>query len=181
MEAGHHAPSVGYMQPWRFIRITDQAQRTKLHSIIDAERLLTAETLNERSKEFMRLKIEGILDCTEVLVVVLADQRENHILGRRTMPEMDLASTACAIQNMWLTARAEGLGMGWVSFFEPEKLIQLLNMPDDSQPIAILCLGPVDKFDDKPLLEKTGWAKRENLQALVFENSWNERIKNATK
>jgi len=181
LDAAHHAPSVGYMQPWRFIRISDPDLRTQLRSIVDAERLLTAEVLNERSTEFMRLKIEGILDCAEVLVVALADQREDHILGRRTMPEMDLASTACAIQNMWLTARAEGLGMGWVSFFEPEKLIQLLDMPDDSQPIAILCLGPVDKFDDKPLLETTGWAKRENLQTLVFENSWNECNKDAAE
>ncbi|MCK5334528.1 MAG: 5,6-dimethylbenzimidazole synthase [Gammaproteobacteria bacterium] len=172
LDAAHHAPSVGYMQPWRFIRITDQSLREKLHTLVDAERLLTADALNERSTEFMRLKIEGILDCAELLVVALADQRERHILGRRTMPEMDLASTACAIQNMWLTARAEGLGMGWVSFFEPEKLATLLNMPVGSQPIAILCLGPIDKFDDKPLLETKGWAKRERLQDLVFENNW---------
>lgn len=172
LDAAHHAPSVGYMQPWRFIRISDQALRKELHTLVDAERLLTADALNERSTEFMQLKIEGILDCAELLVVALTDQREKHILGRRTMPEMDLASTACAIQNMWLTARAEGLGMGWVSFFEPTKLAALLNMPTGSRPIAILCLGPVDKFDDKPLLETTGWAKRERLQNLVYENSW---------
>lgn len=172
LDAAHHAPSVGYMQPWRFIRITDQVLRKKLYELVNVERLLTADALNDRSTEFMRLKVEGILDCAEVIVVALADQREKHILGRRTMPEMDLASTACAIQNMWLTARAEGLGMGWVSFFAPEKLITLLEMPTDSQPIAILCLGPVDKFDEKPLLETKGWAKREKLQNLIFENKW---------
>lgn len=172
LNAAHHAPSVGFMQPWRFIRVIDQGLRKKIHSQVDSERLITSDALNERSTEFMRLKVEGILDCAEVLVVALADQREKHILGRRTMPEMDLASTACAIQNMWLTARAEGLGMGWVSFFEPEKLATLLKMPTDSKPIAILCLGPVDQFDEKPLLETKGWAKRERLQSLVFENKW---------
>lgn len=172
LNAAHHAPSVGFMQPWRFIRIIDQELRKKIHSQVDNERLITSDALNERSTEFMRLKVEGILDCAEVLVVALADQREKHILGRRTMPEMDLASTACAIQNMWLTARAEGLGMGWVSFFEPAKLATLLKMPIDSKPIAILCLGPVDQFDEKPLLETKGWAKRECLQSLIFENKW---------
>lgn len=178
LDAAHHAPSVGFMQPWRFIRITDQDLRKQLHALVDAERLLTADSLNERSTEFMRLKIEGILECAELLVVALTDQREKYVLGRSTMPEMDLASASCAIQNMWLTAHAEGLGMGWVSFFEPEKLGKLLKMPTDSQAIAILCLGPVDKFDKKPLLETQGWDKRKELQNLVFENSWNENANN---
>ncbi|MDH5425612.1 MAG: 5,6-dimethylbenzimidazole synthase [Gammaproteobacteria bacterium] len=179
LDAAHHAPSVGFMQPWRFIRITDQSLRLQLHALVDAERLLTADSLNERSTEFMRLKIEGILDCAELLVVALTDQREKYILGRRTMPEMDLASASCAIQNMWLTARAEGLGMGWVSFFAPDKLGKLLNMPADSQAIAILCLGPVEQFDHKPLLETQGWDKRKKLQNLVFENSWCENTDNS--
>jgi len=89
------------------------------------------------------------------------------------MPDMDLASLSCAIQNMWLAARAEGLGLGWVSMFEPTALKSLLNMPDDSQPIAILCLGHVDKFYDKPMLEQQQWENRKDLNTLLYENTWN--------
>jgi 5,6-dimethylbenzimidazole synthase len=112
LDAAHHAPSVGFMQPWRFIRVTDLALRRRLHEVVEQERLATARALGEREDEFMRLKVQGLLDAAEVLVVALADGRERHIFGRRTMPQMDLASAACAIQNLWLAARAEGLGMG---------------------------------------------------------------------
>jgi 5,6-dimethylbenzimidazole synthase len=107
------------------------------------------------------------------LVAALCEQREQHIFGRRTLPEMDLASLSCAIQNMWLAARAEGLGMGWVSLFEPEALKTLLGMPEDSKPVAILCLGHVEHFYEKPMLELEQWAKRKDLQDLLFENTWN--------
>ena len=113
LEAAHHAPSVGYMQPWRFIRIVDRDLRENIGKLVDAERLRTAEQLGERQAEFLRLKVEGIRDCGEVLVAALMDGRERHVFGRRTLPEMDLASVACAIQNLWLAARAEGLGLGW--------------------------------------------------------------------
>ena len=146
LEAAHQAPSVGLMQPWRFIRITRPALREAIHGLVDEERLRTAEALGERSDEFMRLKVEGIRDCAELLVVALMDGREAHVFGRRTLPEMDLASLACAIQNLWLAARAEGLGMGWVSLFEPQALADLLNMPTGSKPLAVLCLGPVTEF-----------------------------------
>ena len=119
LHAAHQAPSVGLMQPWRFIRITDSALRERIHALVDAERQLTAEALGERDAEFLRLKVEGVRDCAELWVAALMDQREAHVFGRRTLPEMDLASVACAIQNMWLAARAEGLGMGWVSLFDP--------------------------------------------------------------
>jgi 5,6-dimethylbenzimidazole synthase len=108
-----------------------------------------------------------------VLVAALCEQREQYVFGRRTMPEMDLASLVCAIQNLWLAARAEGIGMGWVSMFEPEALKCLLNMPEDSRPIAILCLGHVEKFYDKPMLEQQLWADRKDLKTLLFENTWN--------
>jgi 5,6-dimethylbenzimidazole synthase len=114
LKAAHLAPSVGYMQPWRFIRITDTGLRTEIYQLVEQERIKTADALEEREDEFMRLKVEGIRECGELLVVALMSNREQHIFGRRTMPEMDLASTACAIQNMWLASRAEGLGMGWV-------------------------------------------------------------------
>lgn len=172
LSAAHAAPSVGLMQPWRFIRITDTCLRDKLYDLVQTEREATANALGERESEFLSLKVEGIRDCAELLVVTLMDKRAPHIFGRRTMPHMDIASTACAIQNLWLAARAEGLGMGWVSLFEPEALKKLLKLPSDSDPLAILCLGPVSEFYDNPMLEQEGWAKREPLENFVMENQW---------
>jgi len=172
LAAAHHAPSVGYMQPWRFLRVTDAALRGEIHGMVEAERIATAAALGERSDEFMRLKVEGIRECGELLVLALMDGRENHVFGRRTLPEMDLASAACAIQNLWLAARAEGLGMGWVSLFDPQRMARLLHMPEGARPVAVLCLGHVDGFYPRPMLESAGWAKREDLDDLVFENRW---------
>ena len=171
--AAHHAPSVGFMQPWRFMRITCPELRQHLHALVEQERVCTARALKEREAEFMKLKVEGILECPVLLVAAFCEQREPHIFGRRTLPEMDFASLACAIQNMWLAARAEGLGMGWVSLFEPDALKSLLAMPEDSQPVAILCLGHVEQFYEKPMLELEQWAERKALQDLLFENTWN--------
>ncbi len=172
LTAAHHAPSVGLMQPWRFVRIVDPALRSAIHGLVEAERVRTAEALGERSDEFMRLKVEGVLDCAELLVVALGDDRERHVFGRRTMPQMDLASVACAIQNLWLAARAEGLGMGWVSMFEPDALRVLLRMPEGSEPVAVLCLGPVEAFYDRPMLEETGWAQARPLTDLLSVDGW---------
>jgi 5,6-dimethylbenzimidazole synthase len=172
LEAAHQAPSVGLMQPWRFIRISDRALRGQIQEQVEAERVRTAEALGERSDDFMKLKVEGIGDCAEVLVAALMDDREKHIFGRRTLPEMDMASLSCAIQNLWLAARAEGLGMGWVSLFEPQALADLLKMPEGSKPLAILCLGPVEGFYPAPMLVLEGWAQARPLQELVFENTW---------
>ena len=124
--------------------------------------------------EFMRLKVEGILDCGELLVVTLCDDREKHIFGRRTLPEMDMASVSCAIQNLWLAARAEGIGMGWVSLFDPIKLATLLNMPKGAKPIAILCLGYVNSFYKEPMLIEEGWAKEKPLTEMLMENTWQD-------
>ncbi len=167
LAAAHLAPSVGFMQPWRFIRVRSPEVRQQIHALVEAERRQTANALGEREDEFMRLKVEGIRECAEVLVVALTHDRERHIFGRRTMPEMDLASVACAIQNLWLVARAEGVGMGWVSLFDPEQLAQLLKLPAGSRPIAVLCLGHVPEFYKKPMLEETHWAHRLDLQKLV--------------
>ena len=167
LHAAHLAPSVGFMQPWRFIRIRSPEVRNQIHAIVDAERRQTATALGEREDEFMRLKVEGIRECAEVLVVALTHDRGRHVFGRRTMPEMDLASVACAIQNLWLVARAEGVGMGWVSMFDPQQLAQLLNLPAGSRPIAVLCLGQVPEFYKKPMLEETHWAPRLKLHNLV--------------
>ena len=172
LQAAHKAGSVGLMQPWRFIRITEQKLREKIHQLVEQERINTAKAMEEREDEFMKLKVEGIKECAELIVVALPDKREQHIFGRRTLPEMDLASTACAIQNMWLAARAEGLGMGWVSLFEPAALAELLKMPTDSRPIAILCLGHVEEFYPQPMLELENWIKGRPLDEFVSENQW---------
>lgn len=172
--AAHHAPSVGYMQPWRFVRVTDAALRDGIHTLVDEERIATARALGEREEAFMRLKVEGIRECGELLVVALCEGRERHVFGRRTLPEMDLASCACAIQNMWLAARAEGLGMGWVSIFDPHRLAALVGMPEGARPVAVLCIGHVEAFYPAPMLELEGWASRLPEDVLIGENRWPE-------
>ena len=172
LEAAHAAPSVGYMQPWRFIRITDVVLRDEMYSLVEKERIATAKALGKREDEFMRLKVEGLLDCGELLVVALMDKREPHIFGRRTMPDMDLASVSCAIQNIWLAARAEGLGMGWVSIFDPNELADLLGMPEGSEPIAILCLGHVKAYYPEPMLATENWADKLTMDSVLMENGW---------
>lgn len=174
IQAAHHAPSVGYMQPWRFMRITDPMLRRDLHQHVNDERLLTAAALNERSDTFMQLKVEGMLSCAELLAVGLMEGREKHVFGRRTMPEMDLASASCAIQNFWLAARAEGIGVGWVSMFDPEVISKKLCMPQGSRPIALLCVGEVEHFYPAPMLEIEKWDSRRHLSEVLFENSWGE-------
>jgi 5,6-dimethylbenzimidazole synthase len=180
LQAAHHAPSVGLMQPWRFIRIIDITTRTSIHQLVDTERLKTSQAIGEyentaRMAEFLRLKVEGVLDCGELLVVALCGKREQQVFGRRTLPEMDLASVSCAIQNMWLAARAEGLGMGWVSIFDPVELAHLLNIPNDAKPIAILCLGHVNSFYKEPMLVETGWKTAKPLADMVMENHWDSK------
>jgi len=173
LTAAHLAPSVGLMQPWRFIRITDSSLKESIHHLVQ-ESALTAQSLGERKEEFLKLKVEGVMQCSEVLVACLPDKRDQHIFGRRTIPEMDLASLSCAIQNMWLAARAEGIGMGWVSLFEPDELKILLKMPADSQPVAILCIGHVDAFYEKPMLVMERWAEERPLSDFLFENYWSQ-------
>ncbi|QJP08207.1 5,6-dimethylbenzimidazole synthase [Pseudomonas multiresinivorans] len=175
LEAAHQAPSVGLMQPWRFIRVTSRDLRQSIHGLVEDERVRTAEALGERSDEFMKLKVEGVLDCAEVLVAALMDGREAHIFGRRTLPNMDLASLSCAIQNLWLASRAEGLGMGWVSLFDPAALGDLLGLPDGAEAVAVICLGPVNEFYPAPMLALEGWRQPRSLGELVFENRWGEK------
>lgn len=173
LAAAHCAPSVGLMQPWRFVRVTDLELRRRIHELVEVERQRTAAAMGERQDEFLRLKVQGILECGELLVAALPGAREKHIFGRRTLPEMDLASVACAIQNLWLAARAEGLGMGWVSMFDPGALAQALSMPEGSVPVAVLCIGHVEAFYSAPMLELTGWARARPLAELMFHNQWN--------
>ena len=172
LDAAHAAPSVGFMQPWRFVRIQKPELRNDLVALVEAEKVKTSETMDARKAEFMRLKVEGIRDCAELIAVILAPD-DGTTFGRRTMPsEMALASVSCAIQNMWLAARAENLGMGWVSFFQPEDVADLLHCPKGAQPIALLCLGPVKAFYERPMLESEGWRERENLSSILAEDSY---------
>jgi len=176
LEAAHCAPSVGYMQPWRFIRVKSVEVREKMLALVEAERLETATALGQRQQEFLRLKVEGMRECAEILVAALCDKREQHVFGRRTMPDMDLASVACAIQNMWLAARVEDVGMGWISMFDPEALRGLLQMPPGSCPVAILCLGRVDAFYPRPMLELQQWRTPADLASLVFHDRWGNDV-----
>ena len=150
LQAAHAAPSVGLMQPWRFIRITDETLRRRIHALVDEERLRTADALGERAREFLALKVEGILDCAELIVVALSNGRDRYVFGRRTMPHMDLASVSCAIQNVWLAARAEGLGMGWVSLFDPARLAGLLTIP-----AVAAATGPSNRPGGRPVITAT--------------------------
>ena len=170
--AAHAGPSVGLMQPWRFLKISDPALRQQLHQHVDEERGLTAQALGQRADQFMRLKVEGMRECAELLVVALMNGRDTFVFGRRTMPQMDLASASCAIQNFWLAARAEGSGVGWVSLFDPQRVRELCAMPADSLPIAILCVGHVDEFYAAPMLEMQGWQQRRAVADVVYENTW---------
>ncbi|MBC7162308.1 MAG: 5,6-dimethylbenzimidazole synthase [Immundisolibacter sp.] len=174
LEAAHAAPSVGLMQPWRLLRIRDRALRAAIAELVEAERQATAQAMGARGGEFLHLKVEGVRECAELLVAALAPD-DGTLFGRRTLPqEMAVASVACAIQNLWLAARAENLGLGWVSLFEPAALAALLRLPAGARPLAILCLGPVAEFYPRPLLELTGWRQARPLAELVYEDRWPE-------
>ena len=175
LTVANQAPSVGLMQPWRFIRITESGLKIAIKTLVEKERNTTSDLLGERKNAFLKLKVEGILECAELVVIALPDGREKHIFGRRTMPDMDLASVSCAIQNMWLAARAEGIGLGWVSLFDPIELSKLLNMPEGSRPVAIICIGHVEKFYEKPMLIEQSWIKAEGIETFLFENTWPEQ------
>lgn len=167
LQAAHAAPSVGLMQPWRFVRVLDVALRGRIAELVEAERVATATALGERGSEFLQLKVEGVRECAELIVAVLAPD-DGTIFGRRTMPrDMALCSLACAVQNLWLAARVENLGLGWVSMFEPAALARVLGLPPEAQPMALLCVGPVPAFYDAPMLEQTGWRQARPLADFV--------------
>ena len=174
LQAAHRAPSVGLMQPWRFLRILDPRLRTSIADIVERERLATSQALADRSQEFLRLKVEGVRDCAELLVVALPPD-DGTIFGRRTMPgEMALCSVGCAVENLWLAARAENLGLGWVSMFEPTALANLLECPEGALPVAILCIGPVVDFYPAPMLEMEQWRHGRPLNEMVSTDRWRE-------
>jgi 5,6-dimethylbenzimidazole synthase len=144
--------------------------------LVDGERRATASALGARSAEFLRLKVEGLRDCAELLAVVLAPD-DGTVFGRRTLPtEMVLCSVGCAIENLWLAAQAENLGLGWVSMFDPEALGCLLGLPEGARALGVLCLGPVKRFYDAPMLELEGWRRGRPLADMLFFNQWGQQI-----
>jgi nicotinate-nucleotide--dimethylbenzimidazole phosphoribosyltransferase len=173
LAAAHRAPSVGLMQPWRFIVIRDLQTRVAVRGLARTERLRQAERFDERARQFLDQKVEGIVEAP-VGVCVCCDPGEPgiEILGRGTIPETDVYSTACAVQNLWLAARAEGLGVGWVSFYRPPDLRALLGIPQRVEPLAYLCVGWPDERPLRPGLEAAGWAQRAPLDAVVMAERW---------
>ncbi len=177
LNAAHHAGSVGFMQPWNFIVIKEPAIKQKVKKVFQRENQIAARNYTgDRRKKYLSMKLEGILEAPLNLCITCDSNRNGpHILGRNTIPETDTFSTCCAIQNLWLAARAEGIGMGWVSILNPEKLRGILKIPKPVKIIAYLCLGYVRAFAKKPMLEQEGWEKRISLGDLVFYDSWNGR------
>ncbi|MCV2349904.1 5,6-dimethylbenzimidazole synthase [Paucibacter sp. Y2R2-4] len=172
LQAAHQAPSVGLSQPWRLLRISSPELRQALALAVERERQATAEALNERREEFLRLKVEGMQDCAELWVIVLAPD-DGTLFGRRTLPrEMVLASVGCVVQNLWLAARAENLGLGWVSMFDPAEVAALLHLPAGALALGLLCLGPVDSFYPAPMLEMEGWRHARPLDEMFYTDRW---------
>ncbi|MEU4114641.1 nicotinate-nucleotide--dimethylbenzimidazole phosphoribosyltransferase [Kitasatospora sp. NPDC028055] len=177
LEAAHTAPSVGYSQPWDFVVIRSAKTRRKMHALAERQREAYADSLPKgRAKQFREIKIEAILD-TPVNIVVTADRTRGgrHTLGRHTQPQMAPYSAALAVENLWLAARAEGLGVGWVSFFDDEELVRELGLPEHLEVVAYLCVGFVDEFPDEPELEQQGWAKKRPLAWVVHEEQYGNR------
>ncbi|MGO9675664.1 MAG: 5,6-dimethylbenzimidazole synthase [Candidatus Sulfotelmatobacter sp.] len=172
LEAAHHAPSVGLMQPWRFILIRAIEIRKAVHDIFLRSNQAALDIYEgDRAKKYASLKLEGILEAPQNLCIVCDPECERgHRLGRHSMPETALYSAVCAVQNLWLAARAEGVGVGWVSILDKEALQKVLNIPGNIVPVAYLCLGYVDHFAKEPDLERARWEHRIPLdQVLGFE------------
>ena len=178
LQAAHLAPSVGLTQPWDFLILTDHTVRHQVAEHVEEERLRFAESLPPaRARTFRNLKVEAILASPLNLVVTSTLERGGaHVLGRFTQPEMAHYSTCLAIENLWLTARAEGLGVGWVSFYRPTVLSAILGLPAHVTPIAYLCVGYVDEFDPAPELALRGWAKPRPLSWAVHRERWEHRV-----
>ncbi|MBE3552622.1 MAG: 5,6-dimethylbenzimidazole synthase [Kyrpidia tusciae] len=174
LEAAHHAPSVGFMQPWNFILITDQEVKERLSWAADKERrALAIHYEDDRKDLFLSLKVEALREAPLTICVTCDPTRGgDHVLGRNSIPETDILSTACAIQNMWLAACAEGLAMGWVSFYKKTDIRSILAIPPHIDPVALLSVGYTDHYPPMPVLQMVGWEKRRPLDSLIFENRW---------
>jgi len=177
LNAAMQAPSVGYSQPWNFILVKDQVIRQKVH---EAFRRANEEAKSlfqgERGEKYASLKLEGILDSALNICVTCDRNRFGPaVLGRTCQPDMDLYSTVCAVQNLWLAARCEGIGVGWVSIIKPEELAALMGLPEGVVPIAYLCLGYTEGFAPEPELKTAGWLPQVPFESLIYHDQWGQR------
>jgi 5,6-dimethylbenzimidazole synthase len=174
LTAAHNAPSVGLMQPSRFIVIKSREVRTRIHAAFcEANERASAIYDGARREQYAALKLEGILEAPQNLCIVCDPHSEQgHGLGRQSMPEAAVYSTVCAVQNLWLAARAEGVGVGWVSILSPDALRSILNIPTEIVPVAYLCLGYVEAFGSEPELERLGWEQRTPLESCISYESY---------
>jgi len=177
LDAAHHAGSVGFMQPWSFVVIRSEEVKKRVKNLFEQANEAAAKVFEgERKELYSRLKLEGILEAP-VNICVTCDPTRNgpHVLGRHTIRETDIYSTCCAIQNLWLAARVEGIGVGWVSILDPILLRECLNIPPHVIPVAYVCLGYVSEFLPRPQLETVGWLPRASLDELIFYGQWGKR------
>ncbi len=174
LTAAHHAPSVGFMQPWDFIVVKNTETKKKIKKGFASAHAEAAKMFDvEKRRKYKSLKLEGIVEAP-IGICVTCDRTRNGpvVIGRTAIPEMDLYSSVCAVQNLWIAARAENLGVGWVSIIHNEVLREILKIPDHIVPIAYLCIGYVSFFHEKPELEKAGWLSREILDSLIHYENW---------
>lgn len=175
LDAAHHAGSVGFMQPWNFIVIRAPDTRRRVKDLFERENARGAENYQGPRRElYDSLKLEGILESALNLCVTCDRSRANPVLGRNTMLDTDLYSTCCAVQNLWLAARAEGVGVGWVSIVEPRVLADILQLPEAVFPLAYLCVGYPEEFRERPMLEEVGWRERLPLDQVIFYERWGQ-------
>lgn len=174
LRAGHHAPSVGFMQPWDFVLVQDAETKKAIKAGFEAANEESARQFTgERQEQYRSFKLEGIMESPIGICVTCDRSRTGPVvLGRTIKPEMDLFSAVCAVQNIWLAARAENIGMGWVSIIHDDVLRSTLGIPEEIDIIGYLCLGYVSKFKDKPELESFGWLPRESLEERIHKERW---------
>jgi len=173
LDAAHHAPSVGFMQPWNFVLIRSLATRRRVKDLFDRERQAAACFYDEPQRShYLSLKLEGILESPLNICVTCDPTRAGEVLGRNSMPETDVYSTCLAVATLWLAARAEGLGVGWVSILKASWLRPILAIPAHVIPVAYLCVGYPEQFEDEPLLQTVGWRRRLPLESVVSNERW---------
>ena len=177
LHAAHHAPSVGFSQPWNFILIKDTNTKKKIKKSFEKEKNRSSQLVEEpKRSKYLSFKLEGILESTVNLCVTYDPSKFGpFVIGRSSIPEAGLYSVCCAIQNLWLSARTEGVGLGWVSILSNDTLKEILDIPEHVVPVAYLCLGYVDDFAKKPDLETAGWLPRLELKDVVYFEKWNDK------
>ena len=177
LHAAHHAPSVGFSQPWNFILIKDVNTKKKIKESFEEEKNRSSQLIEEpKRSKYLSFKLEGILESPVNLCVTYDPTKFGpFVIGRSSIPEAGLYSVCCAIQNLWLSARTEGIGLGWVSILSNKILKEVLDLPEHVIPVAYLCLGHVDEFADKPDLQTAGWLPRLKLKDVVYFEKWNDK------